>query len=84
MGIQLEKGAKGEMVGAARGSKFDVYYHAVNLWVGAGMVKITVGFSTQVSMAALLGRRGFFENYIVTFDPSATPPGFEIQRVGRA
>jgi hypothetical protein len=61
-----------------------VYFHDVNLWVGADMLRITAGFSPQMSVAAVLGRRGFFEHFIVTFDPSGTPAGFDIQRLGRA
>lgn len=84
LGINVEKGIKGVMSGVAAGVKIDVYYHDVNLWVGVDMIKIRAGFSAEMSVAALLGRRGFFENFIVTFDPSATPPGFDIQRLGRA
>jgi hypothetical protein len=84
LSIKLDKGPKGEIGGVAPGVKIDVYYHSVKLWVGTGMVPIMAGFSPNLTVAALLGRRGFFEHYIVTFDPSATPPGFDIQRVGRA
>jgi hypothetical protein len=48
------------------------------------MIQIKAGFSPRLSVAGLLGRRGFFENFIIKFDPSATPPGFEILRLGRA
>ena len=54
------------------------------MWVGAGMIRIRAGFAPHMSIGAILGRRGFFEHFVVTFDPSATPPGFDIQRVGRA
>jgi hypothetical protein len=64
--------------------KIDVYYHAINLWVGTGMIKIMAGFAPDLSIGAILGRHSFFDNYIVTFDPSNNPPGFEITRVGRA
>ena len=84
VGLKIEKGIKGTIGGIVAGPQVDVYYHDVNLWVGAGPVKIRAGFSDKVSVAAILGRRGFFENFIVTFDPSANPPGFEIQRLGRA
>jgi len=48
------------------------------------MLKIRAGFVRDLPVAGLLGRRGFFENFIITFDPSATQPGFDIQRLGRA
>jgi hypothetical protein len=66
------------------GATIDVHYHDIHLWVGADRIKIRAGFSEKISVAAILGRRGFFENFIITFDPSSSPPGFEIQRLGRA
>ena len=56
-------------------------YHDISLYVGTDRVRIRAGFSDGVSVAAILGRRGFFDNFIVTFDPTFVPPGFEIQRV---
>jgi hypothetical protein len=84
IGIKLKKGVKGEMGGLVRDVKIDVYYHDVNLWVGADMIKIRAGFCEEMSTAAILGRRGFFEHFTVTFDPANNPPGFEIERLGRA
>ena len=84
LGLRLERGIKGTAAGIAAGVRIDVYYHDINLWVGADMIRITAGFASALPVAALLGRHGFFENFIITFDPSASPPGFEIQRVGRA
>jgi hypothetical protein len=82
--IKLEKGAKGEVAGVARGVKIQAYYHGVKLWVGADILQITAGFVEDLPVAGLLGRHGFFENHIITFDPSANPPGFDLQRLGRA
>ena len=82
--IKIEKGVKGEVGGVAPGVRVDAYFHDVNLWVGADILKIRAGFVEKLPVAGLLGRRGFFENFIVTFDPSASPPGFELQRLGRA
>jgi hypothetical protein len=82
--IRLEKGVKSSTAGIAVGIKLDVYFHGVKLWVGADVLNITAGFVRNLPVAGLLGRRGFFENHIITFDPSANPPGFDIQRLGRA
>jgi len=65
------------------GVNLDVYFHQVNLWVGADRIKITAGFVPGLSVAALLGRHGFFEHFIDTFDPSNNPPGFDITRLAR-
>jgi hypothetical protein len=48
------------------------------------MLRIRAGFVDNLPVAGLLGRRGFFENFIITFDPSAEPPGFDLERLGRA
>jgi hypothetical protein len=82
--LELTRGIHGLMGGVAGGVQIDVWYHDVKLWVGADMLKIRAGFCERLPIAGLLGRRGFFEHHIVTFDPSANPPGFEIQRIGRA
>lgn len=84
LNIKLEKGIAGTMGGLVAGPRIPVYYHDVNLWVGADMIRIKAGFGAGMSLRAILGRRGFFENFIITFDPSASPPGFDIQRLGRA
>lgn len=84
IGIPIEKAPKHYVIGVVDGQKIEVFYHHVNLWVGADMIRITAGFSKTMSVAALLGRRGFFENYIVQFDSSTDPPTFDIQRLGRA
>ena len=84
IGIKLDKGRKGLVHGVVHGPKLDVFYHDVSLWVGSDRISIAAGFAHGLTVGALLGRRGFFENFIVTFDPSANPPGFEVQRLGRA
>ncbi|MBZ5724121.1 MAG: hypothetical protein LAP87_03925 [Acidobacteriia bacterium] len=47
------------------------------------MIPINAGFCEALSVAALLGRHGFFEHFTVLFDPASTPPGFEIDRLHR-
>ena len=84
IGLDVEKGPKRDIGGVGQGATIEAYYHNVKLWVGTGMIQIKAGFSPNLSVAGLLGRRGFFENFIIKFDPSASPPGFEIQRLGRA
>ena len=50
---------------------------------GADSFKVTGYFSDRLPIPALLGRNGFFDNYIVTFDPTEINPGFELTRVHR-
>lgn len=82
--ITVDKGIKGEVAGIVAGVKLNAYFHDVNLWVVADRVRIRAGFVEKLPVAGLLGRRGFFENFIIMFDPSTEPPGFDIQRLGRA
>lgn len=81
--IKIESGTEGFMGGLVQGPKVKVHYHYVNLWVGAEMIRIKAAFASGMSAAAILGRRGFFENFIIKFDPTLVPPGFEITRVVR-
>lgn len=84
IGLKIENGVKGDLSGIVQGAAIKVYYHDVGLYVGTDRVRVRAGFSDDVSVAGILGRRGFFDNFIITFDPSQTPPGFDIQRLGRA
>ena len=84
IGLKIDKGILGDLSGIVHGAQIKVYYHDIGLYVGADRIRIRAGFSDDVSVAAILGRRGFFENFIITFDPTMTPPGFNIERVGRA
>ena len=84
IGLQVDKGIAAPMGGIIKDRRTIVYFHDVGLYVGADIISIRAGFCENLSVGAILGRRGFFEHFIVTFDPSATPPGFEIQRLPRA
>lgn len=48
------------------------------------MVRIEAGFTDKLPVAGLLGMSGFFEHFKITFDPSAIPPGFELERIYKA
>ena len=84
IGIDIKSGIRSDLAGIARGVKIPVYFHDVDLHADADIIRIKAGFSERLPIAGILGRRGFFEHFIVTFDPTFTPPGFEITRVGRA
>lgn len=82
--LKLEAGIRAPISGIAANVALDAYYHDVNVWIGVDMLRIRAAFTPNLPVAGLLGRRGFFEHFIVTFDPSNVPPGFEIQRLSRA
>ncbi len=84
LGLKLKEGEHDKLGGVVGGSKGDVYYHRIKLKVLSDIIPITAGFSEQLATAAILGRHGFFEHFMVTFDPSNNPPGLLIERVHRA
>jgi len=84
IGLRLKTGEQGSLGGVVGGSTGEVYYHRVKLKVLCDIIPIMAGFSEQLSVAAILGRHGFFENFTVTFDPCYNPPGLILERVGRA
>lgn len=67
--------------GVVKGPQMPTYGHDIRLVVGADNFKIEAYFSADLPIAALLGRDGFFDKYIVTFDPRGNAPGFELTRV---
>jgi hypothetical protein len=69
--------------GIVGGSSMDLYAHEIRLYIGADNFKIIGYFSEGLPLPCLLGRRGFFDKYIVTFDPTEANPGFELTRVHR-
>jgi hypothetical protein len=84
IGLDIKAGIEWEIAGIVKRSKAKTYFHEVDLHVDASIIRIKAGFCEKLPVAGLLGRRGFFEHFIVAFDPTLTPPGFEIERVGRA
>ena len=70
IGIKIEKGRKGKLGGVLAGTASAVYFHPISLWVPGGMIRTTGGFSPDLAVAGILGRQGFFDKHIVTFDPT--------------
>lgn len=67
--------------GVVKGAEMRTYGHEVRLVLGSDSFKIEAYFSNDLPIAALLGRHGFFDRYVVTFDPTGDVPGFELTRV---
>lgn len=80
----LESGIRTSTSGVVGDASMDLFAHEIRLHVGADNFKITGYFSDQLPIPCLLGRNGFFDKYIITFDPTETNPGFELTRVHRA
>jgi hypothetical protein len=49
----------------------DTYLHNLTLYIPGGPVQIKAGFKDNLPAAGLLGMQGFFEHFIVVFDPTA-------------
>jgi hypothetical protein len=83
IGIKLENGRKEQRTGIG-GTEQDVWVHPIHLFIGTDLLAVDAAFSPELPLAGLLGRKGFFEFYRVTFDPEPNPPELEIERVYRA
>jgi hypothetical protein len=83
LGLKIKEGKKAGLGGVVGGPGTDVFYHDIKLKLLADIIPITGGFVENLSAAAILGRHGFFENFIVTFDPCGSPPGLIVERVHR-
>jgi hypothetical protein len=79
----LASGEHSTTGGVVSGAQMHLYAHEVRLHIGADNFKLVAHFSDKLPVACLLGRNGFFDKYIVTFDPTEANPGFEITRVHR-
>lgn len=77
----ITKGIPSVTGGVVGGAQMNLYAHEVRLIVGSDNFKINAQFSDELPIACLLGRRGFFDKYIVSFDPTENNPGFELTRV---
>lgn len=66
--------------GVVGGVQMTTYGHEIRLSIGSDNFKIEAYFASNLPIAALLGRNGFFDKYIVTLDPTGEPPHFEITR----
>jgi len=47
-----------------------VYLHNISLYAPGGIIALCAAFSLDLPIAGLLGMRGFFDNFKITFDPT--------------
>jgi hypothetical protein len=77
-GISLEIGSVKKDV------KDTAYFHKIKLQIEADWnIDVLAGFSARLSCHAILGRYGFFDHFLVTFDHSGSPPVIEITPISR-
>ena len=83
LGIKLEDGIESPLGGVIGGTTVPLYFHKVKILIGSEQVETMAGFSDKLSVAGLLGRRGFFDNFVVKIDSSTNPPFFEFEKIHR-
>ena len=71
------------MSGVVGGKTASMYFHRIKILVGSEQVTTMAGFSEEMSVAGLLGRRGFFEDFVVKIDSSTAPPFLELEKINR-
>jgi hypothetical protein len=82
LGIDTLNGQEDLIGGISEGMQEPVYFHKVQLYIEDNwIIDVTAGFVKKLTFAALLGRNGFFDNFLVTFDHSYQPPMFEINKI---
>ncbi|MDA2913163.1 hypothetical protein MYX77_04250 [Acidobacteriia bacterium AH_259_A11_L15] len=84
---RLESGVEDTLKGIVGGPNVPespLYFHKVKIQVGAEIFETMAGFSSGLAVGGILGRRGFFGNFLVKFDCSTHPPQLEIERLHRA
>lgn len=84
LGIRLEDGIRSDLGGVVGGVAVPMYFHKIKILVGGHQLTTMAGFCEQLSVAGLLGRRGFFEDFIVKIDSSTNPPTFDLDKINRA
>lgn len=84
LGIRLEDGTESSLGGVIGGARAPIYYHPIKILVDLFQIQTMVGFSESLSVAGLLGRRGFFDNFVFTLDGTTDPPVFELVKLNRA
>ena len=77
----MEDGIKEEFGGIFRDPHRPVYFHKVKIIVVSEQFETMAGFSWDLGVTGILGRRGFFQNFVTTIDSSGNPPHVELQRI---
>jgi len=85
LGIKrVEDGIPHKLGGVIGGPTANMYFHKVKIMIGEHQFQTMAGFCWTLSWAALLGRRGFFENFIVRIDSSENPPVIDLEKIHRS
>jgi hypothetical protein len=85
IGIRDITTGKARVMGSVKaGIKDTAYFHKIKLQIESDWnIDVYAGFSPNLSCRALLGRYGFLDHFVVTFDHSGSPPIIEITPITR-
>jgi len=82
LGIKrVEDGIVEEFGGIFDDAKRPVYFHKVKVIVVSEQFETMAGFSRDLSAIGILGRRGFFQNFITKIDSSGNPPFMDLEKI---
>jgi hypothetical protein len=82
LGIKrVEDGIQEEFGGIFGDYKRPVYFHKVKIVIVAEQFETMAGFSWDLAVAGILGRRGFFQNFVTKIDSSQDPPCLELEKI---
>lgn len=71
--------------GVISGPRENMYFHKVNLFVEKyWCIEVMAGFCKDLAVTGLVGRLGFFSNFVVTFDHTSIPPRLTVDKINRA
>lgn len=81
LGIEVSKGIESIIYGI-NGVAEPVFFHRVKIYIELDwIIEVTAGFCKKLAVAGILGRNGFFDNFVVRFDHSSAPPIVEVSRI---
>lgn len=84
LNIDVKRGIEDTVGGLSQGMREPVYYHKIKLYIESDwIIDVTAGFVKKLSVAGILGRDGFFDNFRAKFDHSSNPPVLEVERIER-
>jgi hypothetical protein len=69
LGIDLESGVREITQGI--GGPEETWLHEILLHLPGGAIRLEAGFKRSLPVAGLLGMHGFFDQFRITFDPTA-------------
>jgi hypothetical protein len=83
IGLEVTKG-KEEFTYGVSGESTKLYLHTVSIYAAGSIETTLAGFTYELPLAGLLGRRGFLDRFKFIYDASTAPPQFEVIKIAKA